>query len=174
MKSKAVEIICFLCVSIFALFFAALNLICPYRYKEYIKKHSLNYGLNPAFVAAIIYSESGFKNDAKSKKNAIGLMQIMPATAKLFLLKNNEEFNENVLFDAEKNIEIGCWYLNYLLKKYRDETTVLACYNAGEGNVLRWMSGNDKLEKTQIGFNETLNYVNKVQKMQKFYKYIIK
>ena len=74
-----------------------------------------------------------------------------------------------MLFDAELNIKIGTTYLKYLFEKYKDEVTVLACYNAGENNVISWLKGNKTLEKSQIAYRETQNYVEKVQKVKRYY-----
>lgn len=145
------------------------NIVYPFKYKNLIVKYCDEYALEYSLVASIIYSESRYKNDAVSSKGAIGLMQIMPTTAKSFY--GGDDFELSLLYDPGINIEIGTKYLSYLFNKYNDETTVLACYNAGEGTVRKWMGENLCLEKTQIRYHETLNYVNKVQRTKKIYAY---
>lgn len=161
-----------LLMSFFAVIFMMINLLCPYNYKMLIKKYSVEYMVEPSLVASIIYVESKFNKNAKSDKNACGLMQILPNTAKSFYFKEGE-FNLDLLFNAKVNIEIGVRFLSYLFNKYKDELTVLACYNAGEKNVLDWKGDDLFLEKTQIMFNETKNYINKVQKMKNIYKLLL-
>lgn len=141
----------------------------PVKYVKLIKEKSSNNGLSSGLVASIIFSESRFNKKAKSNKGAVGLMQLMPKTAKSFYF-GEETFKEEMLLEPKINIEIGCVYLKYLFDKYKDEVTVLACYNAGEKIVLEWMGDNASLEKTQIKYQETLNYVKKVQKMKKYYQ----
>ena len=101
-------------MSIFALLFLVINLMCPCKYKLYIKKYSLNNSIEPSLVCAIIYCESRFDKNAKSSKNACGLMQILPNTAKKFYFDDKVEFYDEMLFDAEINIRIGVDYLKYL------------------------------------------------------------
>lgn len=145
------------------------NLMYPLKYVGVIKNEAEEYGLDESLVSAIIFTESKFKKNAFSNKGAVGLMQIMPATAKSFYDKENVFFDK-LLYDPEVNIEIGCKFLKYLFDKYEDKLTVLACYNAGEKNVLLWKGDNKYLEKAQIQFKETLKYVEKVQKCEKIYK----
>lgn len=168
-KNIIIEII----MSFFVVLFLLINLLCPYVYKSYIMKYSKIYALDSGLVGAIIFVESKFDKNAKSNKNAIGLMQLMSSTAESFYNGDSEEFNEKFLYDAEMNIEIGCRYLRYLFNKYYDEVTVLACYNAGEKNVLEWMGDSMYLEKTQIRFKETRKYIEKVQNMKKIYEKLL-
>ena len=145
------------------------DIIYPFSCKNEIVRVSKEKSIEPSLVAALIFSESRFNKKAKSSKGAIGLMQIMPLTAKSFY-NGEEEFNEEMLFDTKVNIEIGCNFLKYLFDKYNDEITVLACYNAGEKIVNVWKGDDKYLKKSQIKYKETLNYVKKVQKVKKIYK----
>lgn len=147
------------------------NLLFPLRYETYIKTYCKAENLNASLVASLIKTESNFDKNACSKKGAIGLMQILPATGKWVCETFfEEEFDENVLYDAETNIKIGTKYLSYLFSKYHDEVTVLACYNAGEGIVKNWIKDGLSLQKTQIEFKETEKYVQNVQNGKKIYK----
>ena len=162
-----------LMVSFFAVLILLINLFCPYLYKKHIINSSRKNGLDVSLVASIIYVESRYNKNAKSNKNAVGLMQLLPQTAEFVCKLENVVYNEEMLYDPRINIEIGCLYLKYLFNKYIDIVTVLACYNAGEGNVIKWKGDNMFLEKTQIVFNETKKYVDKVQFIRCLYnKYI--
>ena len=88
------------------------------------------------------------------------------------------DFNADMLYEPETNIEIGCWYLDRLIKQYRDVDTAIAAYNAGSGNVSDWISqnpdGSDELDKENIPFKETKNYVEKVNQYLKIYNFLYK
>lgn len=159
-------------VGIFVFMFVSFSLVgkvFPFKYKNQIQTYAAENNLQEELVASIIFAESRFDKNAKSNKGAIGLMQLMPSTAKSFY-ESEDNFDNSILFEVEENIKIGTKYLRYLFDKYQDELTVLACYNAGETNVRSWIEGGEKLEKTQILYKETWNYVEKVQKHKKLYK----
>lgn len=110
------------------------------------------YEVDPHLVMAIISVESGFNVRAVSPKNAQGLMQLIPATAKRFHVKNS--------FNAEDNIKGGMAYLQWLLTFFRgDVTLVAAAYNAGERAVKRYQG--------IPPYPETRNYVKKIRKLYK-------
>ncbi len=89
--------------------------------------------LNPALVAAMVRAESAFDPGAVSVKGARGLMQLMPATARRFGVVTGD------LLEPERNLEAGTRYLSWLTKKFPDDLPrILAAYNAGEANVIRY------------------------------------
>lgn len=95
-----------------------------------IERTAGRFQLDPNLIHAIIRVESGFDPRAVSPKGALGLMQLIPATAERFGVRNP--------FDARENIEGGVTYLNYLLNRFRGDVPLsLAAYNAGENSVLR-------------------------------------
>lgn len=90
-----------------------------------------NYGLQPSLVLAVIEAESGFNNQARSIKDAQGLMQLIPQTAQRFGVQDP--------YDPVQNLHGGMAYLRWLLAYFRgDVRLTLAGYNAGEGAVLRY------------------------------------
>jgi soluble lytic murein transglycosylase len=137
----------------------------PLRYSEYVRVHAHEHGLDPAFVAAVIYQESKFNPSAKSASGAIGLMQLTPSTAHGIAIRTHgSAFHTADLYDPEINIRYGAWYLHDLFAKYHSERLVLAAYNAGQGNVDRW-----RAEGKPIQFSETKAYVARVEHLKSVY-----
>ena len=138
----------------------------PLRYEEFVRGHARNYDLDPALLAAVIYQESKFNADARSGSGAIGLMQLLPDTAKgIALHTGGTAFRLDDLYNPEINVRYGAWYLRHLLDKYGDERTALAAYNAGQDNVDRWRRAG-----RGIVFPETRAYVERVEELKKIYR----
>ncbi len=138
----------------------------PLHYEQIVRGHARNYSLDPALLAAVIYQESKFKADARSQSGAIGLMQLLPDTAKgIALHTGGSAFRVDDLYDPEINVRYGAWYLHHLLRKYGDEKTALAAYNAGQDNVDRWLNAGRGIQ-----FSETRAYVHRVEELKKIYR----
>jgi soluble lytic murein transglycosylase len=138
----------------------------PLGYEHIVRGHARNYSLDPALLAAVIYQESKFKADARSTSGAIGLMQLLPDTAKgIAVHTGGSAFRVQDLYDPEINVRYGAWYLRHLLQKYGDERTALAAYNAGQDNVDRW-----RLAGRGIQFSETRHYVDRVEELKQIYR----
>ena len=138
----------------------------PLRYSTIVRAHAHNYDLNPALLAAVIDEESKFRADAKSSAGAVGLMQLLPATAKgIAIHTGGSKFVTSDLYDPEINVRYGAWYLHHLLQKYGDERLALAAYNAGQQNVDTW-----RAEGKDIQFPETRAYVDKVERLKGIYR----
>ena len=122
----------------------------------------------------VINVESGFDKKAISDKGAVGLMQLMPKTALFVSGMLGENLEANSLINSDTNIRLGCKYLMYLGEKFEDEKTVLACYNAGEGAVKRWLSdsrySDDGKTLKYIPYAQTREYVEKVLHGKEIYK----
>ena len=148
----------------------------PAEYNEYIFQYSQEYGFEPSLIYALIYTESGFNPDAVSSADAIGLMQITEDTFEWAQNRANvgEAIPANELFDPETNIHYGVYILSLLREEFSDEPTMLAAYNAGIGNVRRWLADSHYSEDgstlIDIPFKETKDYVEKIPKAQKMYK----
>jgi soluble lytic murein transglycosylase len=139
----------------------------PLQYQEIVQGHARNYNLPPDLVAAVIYAESKFDANARSPSGAVGLMQLLPATAKGIALRTGgHRFVTADLLDPEINIRYGCWYLRHLLDKYDDERLALAAYNAGQANVDRWVDE----QRAEIPFAETRHYVDRIEKLKRVYR----
>jgi soluble lytic murein transglycosylase len=138
----------------------------PLRYEAIVRAHARNYDLDPALLAAVIYTESKFDAAARSESGAVGLMQLTPETAKGIAIRTGgTAFRVDDLLDPELNVRYGSWYLRHLFQKYGDERLVLAAYNAGQGNVDEWRAAGDG-----IRFPETRAYVDRVEKLQRVYR----
>ena len=137
----------------------------PLEYETIVVGHAKNYDLDPALLAAVIYRESRFDARAKSSSGAIGLMQILPSTAKgIALHTGGMRFQVEDLYDPEINVRYGSFYLRRLLRKYGDERLALAAYNAGQANVDEWLA-----EGRGIAFEETRAYVENVLEARDVY-----
>jgi soluble lytic murein transglycosylase-like protein len=119
------------------------------RFDGLIEEHAAANSINPALVRAVIQAESAFNPSALSHKGAMGLMQLMPATAR--------ELGVLDPYDPAENIRGGVTYLKQLLDKYADnETLALAAYNAGPAAVARY--------GTVPPYRETRKYVEKIRR----------
>ncbi len=122
-----------------------------------VKKIASWHRVDPQFALSIISVESGFQQFATSSANAMGLMQLIPATA--------ERFNVKDAYDASQNVKGGVLYLRWLLDRYHGEIElVAAAYNVGEGAVDKY--------KGIPPYQETQNYVSKVLARYPHHKHI--
>ncbi|CAN5628813.1 lytic transglycosylase domain-containing protein [soil metagenome] len=137
----------------------------PLEFEHILRGHASNHGLDPALLAAVVYVESRFDPEAESAAGAIGLMQLLPDTAKGIALRTGgEQFVVSDLRDPEINVRYGAWYLDHLWSRYEDTRLVLAAYHAGQGNVDRW-----RADGTGIAFSETRSYVADVLRIRDVY-----
>jgi soluble lytic murein transglycosylase len=137
----------------------------PLSYDHIVVGHARNYDLDPALVAAVIYRESKFHADARSSSGAIGLMQLLPDTAKgIAVHTGGSRFRVADLYDPEINVRYGSFYLRRLLTKYGDTRLALAAYNAGQANVDGWIAEGEGIE-----FAETREYVDAVLETRDIY-----
>jgi soluble lytic murein transglycosylase len=138
----------------------------PLRYDAIVRGHARNYRLDPALLAGVIYQESKFNAHVRSSSGAIGLMQLLPDTAKgIAVHTGGSEFRVDDLYNPEINVRYGSWYLRHLLDKYDDERTALAAYNAGQQNVDEW-----RRDGRGIEFSETRHYVDRVEELKTLYR----
>ena len=139
----------------------------PRRYADKINRYASEYGVDPAIVFAIAETESHFNPKAKSQVGAIGIMQLMPETAK-WVAKTylSKEVLNDDLFDVDLNIRLGVCYLSYLFSVFDEDWQVFAAYNAGEGTVKAWLD-DEIVRKDSIPYPETKAYINKVDRARK-------
>ncbi len=153
--------------------------IFPLKEEYIIREMSNKYEVDPYLISGIIYTESKFNKYAISNKGAKGYMQLMDTTA----IWGQDEikldnFDIEKVYEAKYNIEIGTWYISKLIKQFGSVDVALASYNAGSGNVSKWLENvrysTDKKTLKNIPFEETKNYVDKVKKIKEVYKILYK
>ncbi len=138
----------------------------PLRYEAEIRAASAEYGLEPAFVAGVIYAESRYNPDVQSSRGAYGLMQVLPETAAFISQRSGITGDYR---DPATNVRMGSWYLNYLQGRYDgDQALTLAAYNSGEGQVDSWLAEGREVPE-EIPFQETRDYVTNVAEARDTY-----
>lgn len=147
----------------------------PLKYQTYVEKYAAQNGLDKYLVYAVIKTESGFKTDAVSNVGARGLMQIMEETFDWIKYKRDDE--DAVYFDmynAQKNIDYGCWLLGYLYEEFGTIEATAAAYHAGRGTVNEWLSdarySPDGVHLEVIPTSDTAHYVDKIKNALQTYK----
>ena len=175
----SILIIIALLLVVFGLKSVILRIIYQKDYSEYVYKYSEENDIDPLLTYAIIKAESNFKQNVESKSGAIGLMQLMPDTAKEIAENLGEELTIEELYDAEKNIMIGTKYYSTLIKKYDGHIELaLAAYNAGIGNVDNWINDGilkeDGSNVEDIPYKETNMYVRKILRDYEIYQNLYK
>ncbi len=162
-----------ICISlIICISFSALRKLFPAPYMDTIDKYCKKYSVDKWIVTALIKAESNFNEDAVSHAGAKGIMQVTDET--FSFCRENTDIKNPDIFSPNSNIHAGVWYLSYLIKKYEGNTqNALAAYNAGMGNVDKWLkdtrysSDGKTLEK--IPFSETVRYTEKINRYKIIY-----
>jgi soluble lytic murein transglycosylase len=148
----------------------------PLHYAAAIREESARNGLDPALVAAVIDVESGFVPDSRSPQGAVGLMQVLPGTARFVAgLPRRPSPSPARLEEPEVNIAYGTRYLAYLLERHGDVPLALAAYNGGESNVDRWRAaaaaeGRVLRVPEDVPFAETRAFVGRVLDERRVYR----
>lgn len=125
--------------------------------QPWVEQIAARHDLDPDLLNGVIWVESRFQPRAQSPAGARGLMQLMPATANAMARELGRPVAR--VYDPELNIEMGSLYLLHMLDRYDgDETLALAAYNAGAGNVSKWMAQDGELPP------RSLQYVENVQR----------
>lgn len=149
----------------------------PQDYLQSVQTYSQQYGVEESLVFAVIKTESGFDEKAQSSVGAMGLMQMMPDTFTYVQKMHDGEvlYSSDELYNPDISIKYGTYYLSYLLEHYKgDEMLAVAAYNAGVTNVDNWLRDTDYSQNGKdldnIPFEETEEYVEKVEKTQGVYE----
>ncbi len=154
-----------------ALFFSSgwMSWVYPISYKEEIRKQSESYGIDPFLVTSIIRVETNFRPSKESRVGALGIMQLMPDTADWAIEQGKlpRATPDRIKHEPETNIRIGTWYLRNLSDQFGDNSlAAVAAYNAGPGNVKKWLESglwDGTLENVRnIPIGETRHYVQRV------------
>ena len=140
----------------------AFNRYWTHRFDSLIARQAAIYRVDPDLVWSIIYEETYFSPWKVGRDGEIGLMQVMPATAREWatetgikeLERQMASDPQSILRDPERNIQIGCWYLEKIYEQFQDEpeaeTRMIAAYNAGPSRAVEW-SKPDQPGNTQSG-----------------------
>lgn len=148
------------------------KLVYPTTYQESVTAYAKKHNIPESLIFAIIHTESHFDSEAISKANAKGLMQLTDSTCEWARTLLGEKDGD--VFDPETNIRYGTKILSVLGGEFSELETVLAAYNAGIGNVRKWLDdprySNDGITLHTIPFKETREYVVRVLKAQKKYQ----
>lgn len=175
-KILIIAVVFVVCVVSLFYFDAPLNLIRPVFHADLIKQYSAENNLDPLLVTALIKTESNFVRRARSNRGAVGLMQLLPATAQELAgelgYKDVKTIN---LEDPRTNIRLGTHYLAALLSECDgNEVLALAAYNAGLSKVQTWYRQNPLLgmEIADIPYPETRNYVSSIMRTHRWLKKI--
>jgi len=123
---------------------------CPAELEPIVASAAERYGVDPALVKAVIRAESGFRQEAVSRAGAIGLMQLMPGTARALGVDPS---------DAAQNIDGGVRYLKQQIDRFGSVENALAAYNAGPGSVTRY-GGVPPYAETQRYVANVLSYMD--------------
>lgn len=148
----------------------------PLEHNEVVQYAAQEYNVPYSLVAGVILAESKFNVKAESGPGALGLMQLMPETAHWIADEMNQpKMSDTDIKEPSANIQMGTWYLAYLLKEFHgNEILTLAAYNAGRGHVEEWMEqygwDYDFKEISDIPFPETRQYVKKVLQNKERYE----
>jgi soluble lytic murein transglycosylase len=150
-----------------------------HRYDKFIVAAAQRYKIEPALIKAICWRESRFNPDARGAAGELGLMQIRSSAADEWAQAEHvSQFRHEACLNPETNILASTWYLQHVLRRYRQTDNpaayALADYNAGRGNVLKWLSGaastNSAVFLQQIGFRSTQEYVRTILRRRDVYR----
>jgi len=152
----------------------ALKLLYPILYENEINKYAKLYEQSPYLFLSLVREESHFDKNAKSSVGALGLSQLMPSTAN-FIEKRN--ISKDSLASPDENIKIGLKYFSYLVNLFNNnEYLAILAYNAGPGNIKKWLSSpnikSDEIDifVENIPYLETKNYIKKI--LSSYWTYI--
>lgn len=140
-----------------------------HRYDDIIERQAKVYRLDSKLVWSVIYEETYFRAWKRGAAQEIGLMQIRPVVAQEWAKETGmrefarqvSEDLDSVLLDPERNIQIGCWYLEKIGEQYRgfpaEKAMMLAAYNAGASRVEEWTKNADASKLSEQEFIERIN-----------------
>lgn len=142
-----------------------------------VQRECERFNVDESLVFSVIDAESGYDKKAVSEKGAIGLMQLMPETAKYMAYRLGMPIATDDLFNEEINVALGTAYLAYLNTIFGKKTLVIAAFNAGEGNVSNWLKEGIISENfpkiADIPFYETRRYTQKVLRLMRLYEFLL-
>jgi soluble lytic murein transglycosylase len=148
----------------------------PLEHEEVVRLEAARNGLDPALVAAVIDTESGFVADSRSGEGAVGLMQVQPDTARFVAgLPDRPSPSPARIGEPEVNIAYGTRFLRYLVERYGSVDLALVAYNGGPSNLGRWLEeaeaqGRALRVPDDVPFAETRGFVSRVREATPIYR----
>lgn len=146
----------------------------PLDYEPSIQAAAKRYTVDPYLIAAMIRIESSFDPEVKSPKGAVGLMQVLPSTARYVEKRRGNSRLTTTLARPAYNIDVGTAYFRYLVDRYGTTEYALAAYNGGETNVDKWIAGREADKPRDVvrdfPFSETRAFVKKVLDTRLIYR----
>ena len=148
----------------------------PYPYRDFIEQYAKINAIDPLLVVSIMKAESKFDPSANSAAGAIGLMQLMPESARWIADEIGEPLGRaSMLENPQISIKLGSWYIASLIDENNGNLVLaLAAYNAGRGNVNYWIKAKDWpanfSDYNSIPFKETSVFVKRVLANYENYK----
>ncbi len=144
-----------------------LELRFPLNHRQQVDLHAKDHGIDSAWIYAILRQESAFATDARSSAGALGLMQLMPNTARQVASKEKRDsFTSKDLFLPKINIQLGTSYLTQVYQRLQENPVLAtAAYNAGPNRVLKWLPNETQPMDVWIEtvpFHETREYLKRV------------
>jgi soluble lytic murein transglycosylase len=161
------SLIAFICLSVIGFYF--FNQYWIHRYDDLISRQAGIYRLDADLVWSVIYEETYFRSWKRGAAEEIGLMQVTPTVAREWaketgmreFAKQVSEDLDGVLLEPERNIQIGCWYLEKMGEQYRgfpaEEAMMLSAYNAGASRVEEWVKTDDAANLSETEFIERIS-----------------
>lgn len=153
-----------------------LNIRFPLGYQELIEENAEDFNIEAAFIYAIIRQESTFRKEVKSHAGALGLMQVIPSTARRMSKQYNVPLKTmKHMYKPKTNVKIGTAYLKHLKKQFNGHPILMAAaYNAGPTQVRRWLREHSVFEADRwietLPWHETRNYLKNVMSFLTIYQ----
>jgi soluble lytic murein transglycosylase len=155
---------------------AVWRTVFPLPFEASVKQAAAHNHLDPMLVAGVIRQESAFQADAVSRAGAVGLMQLLPKTARKLARRQRLRYAHAKLFNPEYNLKLGTLYLAELVKTFGSLEAALAAFNAGEERVAAWKAEHSFEEQAEfvesIPFTETREYVQIVMRNAETYRLV--
>jgi soluble lytic murein transglycosylase len=150
-----------------------------HRYDKFIVAAAERYKIEPALIKAVCWRESRFHADVRGGAGELGLMQVRSTAAQEWAdAERVRQFQHQACLNPATNILVGTWYLQHVMRRYRQTDNAiayaLADYNAGRGNVIKWLNGaaatNSAAFMNQIGFPTTREYIQTILRRREVYR----
>lgn len=172
-----------LCVSVAGCYMgmrAYYRTVYPKKFTEYVEQYAAEYKVDPAFLYALIKTESDFQPNAVSVDDACGLMQLLPSTLSWLqnLTPEDDRYAREDLFEPEVNVRYGTYFVGMLFERFHEPEVVAAAYHAGINGVAGWLKdpaySKDGVHLDVIPYEDTRLYVSRIRQYYVIYSNLYK